>query len=402
MRWIVSVGCVIFILGMVHATLTTTTMSWIVLASKGHTVTYGGACDTNHFYFNEINAIFDPDTDGNAAKVIPTSVKASDPLAQSTVSETFSGITNPSSTHVAYADNISDSPPSANNTPDQEIDSADYPNITDLDATYHLAENNTDLYPSLKLFFLIEDVDLSLITDLNFMYTGRGQWGGGVSGCAGTADQDVYVYIWNYTLSSYQQLYQHLGTGGTSNADFTAGQSLTTFAPYTLSNYMNSNGEVIILIQGRIGDQGRISCLYTDQAYLDVYYYVATGGACQSQFLAPMTITNVGTESLNLDGNFTSAFTLNDKNVVLKVWKGTDTGCGSSGFGGWEKDCSVTGATSPVTTTTCRNYNSSNATTAGRLVTALEARDTNQLCFSGDLNTIVTAGSHVKTFQTGS
>ena len=125
------------------------------------------------------------------------------------------------------------------------------------------------------------------------------------------------------------------------------------------------------------------------------------GTACQSSSVAPMFIRNVGTASINVDGNFSSAFTGVDLNIVLKVWRGTGSGCGSKGFGGWQKDCTVTTSTSPVTTTTCRNFNRFNATTAGRLISSLSAGDTNQLCYSGDFNGFVGAGTHTGTFQTG-
>lgn len=106
---------------------------------------------------------------------------------------------------------------------------------------------------------------------------------------------------------------------------------------------------------------------------------------------------------LNLDGNFTSAFTGSDVNVVLKAWMGTGTGCGTdgNGLGGWAQDCPITGTTTPVTSTQCRNWNSTNATTIGRLATKLLKGDTNQLCFSGDFNGFVIAGDHNQTFQTG-
>lgn len=135
------------------------------------------------------------------------------------------------------------------------------------------------------------------------------------------------------------------------------------------------------------------------------YNSIVSGTACQSASLAAMTITNNGNVVTNIDGNFTSAFTGNDVNLVLKVWMGTGSGCGTGGFGGWEggwKGCSITNPTTPVNQTQCREYNSENATASGRLINALGIGDTNQLCFSGDFNGNVTAGSHVKDFNTTS
>ncbi|MEK6820914.1 MAG: hypothetical protein AABY11_00755, partial [archaeon] len=125
------------------------------------------------------------------------------------------------------------------------------------------------------------------------------------------------------------------------------------------------------------------------------------GSLCQSDSIAGMTITNTGNGSTNIDGNFASAFTGSDVNIVLKVWMGTGSGCGTGGMGGWQEPCSVTGITSPVTASTCKKFDQSNATTGSRLVTGLGAGDTNQLCFSGDFNGFVIAGDHNQTFNTG-
>lgn len=127
---------------------------------------------------------------------------------------------------------------------------------------------------------------------------------------------------------------------------------------------------------------------------------------CQSGSVASMLITNNGNAAINLDGNFDAAFSGVDTNLVLKVWMGNGSGCGTGGFGGYAKDCTVTGS-NPVTQTTCRQFNSTNATTAGRLVTSLAINDSNQLCFSGDFNggdfnSGVSVGSHAVTFRTTS
>ena len=129
----------------------------------------------------------------------------------------------------------------------------------------------------------------------------------------------------------------------------------------------------------------------------------AAGTVCQSASVAPILITNNGNTSFNLDGNFTSAFTGVDTNLLLKVWMGTGGGCGTSGLGGWAESCTVTVATNPVTSTTCRNYNALNDLNAGRLTTSLAVNDSNQLCFSGDFNAGfgngISQGSHAKDFN---
>ncbi len=123
---------------------------------------------------------------------------------------------------------------------------------------------------------------------------------------------------------------------------------------------------------------------------------------CQTSAQAGMTVTNVGTSTVNIDGNFAAAFSGADTNVVLKVWQGTGSGCGTNGMGGWEKDCSVVTVTSAPNTTTCRNFNEFTDTAGARLVTSLATFGSQQLCYSGDGNSYMTAGDHNGTFQIGS
>jgi hypothetical protein len=134
-------------------------------------------------------------------------------------------------------------------------------------------------------------------------------------------------------------------------------------------------------------------------------YTLRTGGsACQSSSVAGVVITNNGNTSENIDANFAAAL---DTNVWLKVWQGTGSGCGTNGFGGWSRTCSVVSTTSPVTSAACKDFNSTNSTVTSRLVSSLPAGDTNQLCFSGEFMgsgfaqyANVTAGDHNGTFNT--
>ena len=132
----------------------------------------------------------------------------------------------------------------------------------------------------------------------------------------------------------------------------------------------------------------------------------AGGTACQSVTVAGITVTNNGNVAVNIDGNFTAEFSGVDTNLLLRVWMGTGSGCGTSGLGGWANPCTVTAATDPVTATTCRSYDSGNETAAGRFTTSLAVNDTNQLCFSGDFNAGfgngISQGSHAVTFRTTS
>ena len=122
---------------------------------------------------------------------------------------------------------------------------------------------------------------------------------------------------------------------------------------------------------------------------------------CQSSSQASITVSNAGTATINVDANFAAAFSGADVNLVLKAWQGS-SGCGASGLGGWEKDCSVSSTTSAPGTSTCKQWNSTNATAGSRVITSLAVFAATQLCFSGDFNTFVGAGDHNATYQIGS
>ncbi len=134
------------------------------------------------------------------------------------------------------------------------------------------------------------------------------------------------------------------------------------------------------------------------------YNASAGGTACQSATVAGMTITNNGNVAINLDANFVTNFSGADVNAKLKVWMGTGSGfCGTGGLGGYAHPCTVVTSTSPVTATTCRDFNSGNATTNVRLVSSLGINDTNQLCFAGLFDSPlvgVAQGSYAHTFDT--
>lgn len=67
------------------ANVVTTTMTWFVASAKTITVSYGSPCTSSAFFFNETNAIYDPDSDGNASRVVPqaTRIGAGDSNCQS-------------------------------------------------------------------------------------------------------------------------------------------------------------------------------------------------------------------------------------------------------------------------------------------------------------------------------
>ncbi|MDO8537584.1 MAG: hypothetical protein Q7S21_01745 [archaeon] len=122
---------------------------------------------------------------------------------------------------------------------------------------------------------------------------------------------------------------------------------------------------------------------------------------CQTGGIAGMTITNNGNVAINIDANVNPDFNGSDQNLVLKVWMGRGDGCTmTSGlYAGWQSNCGVIAATSPVTQAACRDFNKVDANAYGRLTTGLGIGGTNQLCFSGDFGsatgTQATVGANV-------
>jgi len=60
----------------VSATISPTTMTWVVPSSKSILVSYGGSCSATAFFFVETNATEDNDTDGNAARILPYNLRS--------------------------------------------------------------------------------------------------------------------------------------------------------------------------------------------------------------------------------------------------------------------------------------------------------------------------------------
>lgn len=128
------------------------------------------------------------------------------------------------------------------------------------------------------------------------------------------------------------------------------------------------------------------------------------GAACQSDSVAAMTITNTGNVTEDINAYFTAQL---DVNVWAGIFMGTGAGCGSGGLGGWQSNCEVVSPTSPVTQSTCRDFNSSAWQESVLIVDNLPSGDTNQLCGFGRFRGLndsepaaVPQGTYTKTFTT--
>ena len=387
----------------VYATTNTTTMTWTVLLNSAFNITYGGSCSDRNFYFNEVDANFDPDFDGNAAKILPRSSPSGNNPAATSTDYNFVGTTNPADRNIAYGLEEIQKPPAANNIPSTQLTTPLYANLGAIDDTTSIVSNSPSSggHVGMRTVFKI-NTHPQRVTDLNFTFVGQSIYPEG-SGCQDGSgyDKDFNIYIWNYTSGAYQQVAAHAGTEDQITLNSRVDAVLSSgIANYNIANYISYDNNVVFIVVGSDGGEGPYSCLFADYANLRVRRY-SEPTFCQSSTVAPIHIRNVGNTAIAIDGNFSSAFTGVDTNIVLKVWRGTPY-CGNSGFGGWEKDCSVTNTILPAGTTTCKRFNQFNATTNNRLITSITVDGNASLCFAGDLNGFVPAGEHIKEFQTRS
>jgi hypothetical protein len=377
------------------------TMTWNILANRSHSITYGGSCSASAFYFNEIDANFDPDNDGNAARILPSAGTRTTGTTTAHRDYNFVGVTSPSTTNVAYYGESAFNPPQISAIA-TELTDDDYTAISTINATGFMTFSNGQ-YPSIKTTFRSSIIP-EKITSLTFRFSGINIHNAlcdteTAAPSSSGIDKDINFFLWNFLESEYERI----GTWDGSEAFFghEVGEvDVNSFVDYNITRFIGgADRNITFLVQGDRNDTV-FSCLYAETIQMFQRHYYDNNIFCQSSSIAPFTIRNNGNTDINVDGNFSSAFSGTDVNLVLKAWQGTGSGCGTNGMGGWEKDCSVTTATTDLGMTTCRQWNQSNGTTAGRLVTNLSAGDTNQLCFSGDINTYTGGGSYAKTFVT--
>ncbi len=376
--------------------------TWVVLNNRAFNIAYGGNCSDVNFYFNEVDANFDPDFDGNAAKVLPNAMLSRTNPDTNVTDYNFVGTTNPADRNIAYGLEEISKPPVTNNTPSTQLTTPLYANLGAIDGTTSIVSSSPSVggYVGMRTVFKV-NTHPQRVVDLNFTFVGQSIFPEG-AGCldASGVDKDFNIYIWNYTSGAYQQIASHAGTGNGGAVNYRVDAiASTAISNFNIANYISYDKNITFIVIGSDGGEGPYSCLFADYANLRLRRRSDSTTFCQSSTVTPMTIRNTGNTTFNLDGNFSSAFTGVDSNIVLKVWMG-DPFCGNSGFGGWEATCSVTNTSLPVTTTTCKNFNRFNATTSTRLISSIAVDANNQLCYSGDLNGFVPSGEHAKGFNT--
>ncbi len=340
-------GVGIVLLGMIAApiaeaaTNATTLFVFNVATNRGHTITYGGQCSPAAFFFNEADANMDPDTDGNGMQIKPSPTRVNPDDVDVLVDYNFTGATSPRDINAAYRNPVFGNPPSDNNTPSVQPNTAGYGFIA-ADDTSTISTTTTTVGETSSFRFVFRsNYPKEYVQDLNFQFVGAGQKAIDLSPC--NLSYDLNAYFWNYTLSKYQQIAGVSGGGAVADSNVFAQASNNRYGA-SVQDYIGTDRNVVVLVQGMTHDASGAACGVADYAHMVFDYFTKRPDFCQSSTLAPMTVTNVGNVDINVDGNFSSAFSGVDTNLVLKVWRGTDSGCGTdgNGLGGWQEPCGVT------------------------------------------------------------
>ncbi len=343
---------IFFLFPLVHAATTATTgFVFNVPTNRGHTITYGGNCTSAAFFFNEIDANFDPDTDGNAARVKPNFQRRTN--SPTSLDYNFEGVAGPSDNNMVHAGFVYSRPPSDNNTPFAQLNTGGYSFFSTDNSSYvsRISNANDGNTPAFRMVFKLVG-NTGLVTDLNFHYIGAAQYQPSGQTCSSGGiypTYDVNAFIWNYRTGAYVHLDGNSGNGSNMAEDSQSIYATVIQKSLTgkIHDYIGTGANdknVTILVAGVMNYDGGQSCLWGDYAHLGVFSHPIETNFCQSSTLAPMTVTNVGNTAINIDGNFSSAFSGVDINLELKVWQGTGSGCGvdGNGLGGWQRDCNVT------------------------------------------------------------
>jgi hypothetical protein len=282
MRTSLAIGIVVGIIllpFLVHATQNQTTMGWVTLYNRGFNTTYGGNCSDSNFYFKETDANFDPDIDGNAAKVKPSASPGTNPPASTQGNERYTTFSVPCAStgnNCAFDVNTQTSVPTSANTHDAEFVNAAYNNIDTIDsADANTFANVAGRFPAQQYVFkLLNAVHPLRIFDLNFVYFGSSIWLSNVANCADGvgSDRDLNIYAYNYATAQYDLITRRTGTQATYTGD--AGyqsEAYLQFPSYTVPNYVGNGPDynITFLVKGQIDvSSGRYSCLATDRVFL--------------------------------------------------------------------------------------------------------------------------------------
>ncbi|QQR92792.1 MAG: hypothetical protein IPJ89_00935 [Candidatus Iainarchaeum archaeon] len=251
----------------------------------------------------------------------------------------YGGISSPSAGPVyAYQQTGLNSDPSDLSEVATEFTSDEYLNIENVDATYvDVIETGSGSYIATQ-YRIDYDQDYRRIKKTTVNYTGGTFIKVNANPCINDTtgnEVDMRAYAWNWRTNVFDLIQTDNDNqgGGISSAIFTQRSiSLDT----NIRDYVNSDATTYFMLAA--GPVNTLDgCMTLDELDFDVEYYPDTNAFCQSATIAPITITNAGGSNLNIDGNFSTAFSGNDTNLVLKVWQGTGSGCGTAGMGGWEK-----------------------------------------------------------------
>lgn len=385
--------------------MATTPFVFNVPVVRGISVAYGGNCSATAFFFNETDALSDPDSDGNWNKAKPRPLRNLGGTAL--LDYNTAGVTNPSTYPIAYYRGDLGGAPTTGPASGTEIDTNTYTAISTDDADINVLKVATvTMVASIQTVFRI-NTDGPHVKDMNFTFIGESINGTNCQNGTGTK-KTIPISFLNPTTNNWDIMLTIPGSGAvTGEKDAQYGEIIFSPGDVNIEKYVASDRTVSVMISSAAAG-GQAACLLTDRVKLVTTEYPLNTDFCQSSTLAPITVTNNGNQDVNVDINLLTAFSGTDINLALKEWMGTGDGCGSdgNGMGGWEDVCSAA-VTSAPTSSTCTVFTSANATTNHRVATKLLQGDSNQLCFSGETwtaslgTTFAGTGDYNHTAQTG-
>ena len=140
----------------------------------------------------------------------------------------------------AYKGQVSSKPPSAANDPDGPIES--YSNIEANDGEFQSDMSETEDYYAAHRFNFSMDEATADIDWINVTWNGKGWY----DKANPASNHGSYLYIWNGTSASYEELADNVG----DNAEATLTGERTT----SISSYINAGNVTVLVVQNRAHD----------------------------------------------------------------------------------------------------------------------------------------------------
>lgn len=165
--------------------------------------------------------------------------------------------------HKAYRFQNDSRAPTTNDVPDIEFTDAEYENIMYDDQVFQSDVTNADgNFAAHRFAFNVSNchcgcLNISDIDAINVTWNGKG-WHD-----AGDDANGTFLYIWNYTSQSYEELDDCAGDG---SENYLTGERCV-FSGYDLSNYIDENCKIIVLAEQKTEQ-------YEDEEFITKYSHI--------------------------------------------------------------------------------------------------------------------------------